>query len=1395
MAEKRFITKNGLQTQNINFVSPNNTYSILAEMLDSDTIAFSGNSGQLFSITDSLTGTIFSVNDISGIPSIEVLDDGTIRFAQYSGNVGIGKATPTAKLDMADTTLAGSGSLAGSVLNLTQTWNTSGTPTAIKLNVTDTNSGGNPLLIDLQANGSSRFDVTAKIAAAYIGQFSHNGLPRVRFSAQSSGAAIEIFAGSNNSFIGFGTIGSTVSRLYAEDASNGIIGQRNGVNPQTFRVYNTFTDISNYERGKIAWNSNVLQIGTEEAGTGLARALDLQTDGTTRLNISATGPVIRLGSDANGCVIFSFSGSTYSTPANGRNLGFFSYDNGLNSFGIAFGADSVAPASGSGSHVLFARTFAPTSGTSLYHFIDVQSTVNQTGGANGITRGIYVRPTLTAAADWRSIETSNNTGWSFYGAGTAPSYFGGNVGIGITSPSALFSVGASNNFTVDSSGNVNLVSPANIQVNRTNDVVGNNAINLANQFGLQITGTAGDFQINKRTGGVWSNTVTVLNTNGNVGIGTTSPSARLHVKGSGTTSATFGINLEDSAGTHVFRVRDDGGIHIGPTVGATSGAFISASDGADNIGTTTGSGLRYRSSLTISTTGADHYFRNYQGSRSHTSGNAHLMQCVGGYAPTSGTGVYNLMTLMPTVNQTGGATGITRGLYIEAVLTAADDYRAIDTNNGVWRLNDTYGAGSGSLARPALTINQTWNTTGIPTAFQVNVTDTASNASSLLMDLRVGGTSRVSVAKSGFTSITTNNNLTVMRLQNSANTANSGYEILVGSPGNYDGYLMVRRVGQATPGDFYLPNGGAPVFTAGVGVGDGNSFSSSSSQYIAYYSPYTPSGGHGGNTAEISFRNVSNPNPSIFEFVGYYNDGVSWNAIRNTLILRMANATDGRIGIGTRTPSGKLAIVDTVLSASGSLATSALDIAQTWNTTGTPTAIKLNVTNTASNASSLLMDLQVGGSSVFNINASTSQVRAVKNGGGAAFFFQDSSAANRTGGLGLSGPGTRVEFTMGAGITSGFGLINSGGWSTFAVTNGTTQSDNEVRIGSNGFNTTGFPSAVLLGHSFAPTSGTATFTFINVAATINQTGGANGITRGVYVNPTLTAAADWRSIETSNNSGYAVYAAGTASSYFNGRVGIGTASPGCLLDILGQTNVDATIFVKNSNVAAAALTTLALANSAGNYCSVYKKASSAAADPHAMVIDVDNTSSTLAAMIFASSGVERMRISSGGSVGIGTTSPGSALDVKGTLRLSGATSGYVGLAPAAAAGSTTYTLPSADGTNGQFLRTNGSGTLSWGTAGATAYTVYSPTTTTTISETSGEVVVLADATSGNLTVNLPTAVSNTAKITIKKIDSSANTVIIDPNSTQTVDGSATKTIEFQYTSVTLISNNANWFII
>ena len=77
---------------NIVFTGGDNN-PVTLTVLDDGTLSFSGSAGQLFSINDSLTGTIFSVNDVSGIPSIEVDDDGTVRLAEFSGNVLIGTAT------------------------------------------------------------------------------------------------------------------------------------------------------------------------------------------------------------------------------------------------------------------------------------------------------------------------------------------------------------------------------------------------------------------------------------------------------------------------------------------------------------------------------------------------------------------------------------------------------------------------------------------------------------------------------------------------------------------------------------------------------------------------------------------------------------------------------------------------------------------------------------------------------------------------------------------------------------------------------------------------------------------------------------------------------------------------------------------------------------------------------------------------------------------------------------------------------------------------------------------------------------------------------------------------------------------------------------------------------
>jgi hypothetical protein len=99
------------------------------------------------------------------------------------------------------------------------------------------------------------------------------------------------------------------------------------------------------------------------------------------------------------------------------------------------------------------------------------------------------------------------------------------------------------------------------------------------------------------------------------------------------------------------------------------------------------------------------------------------------------------------------------------------------------------------------------------------------------------------------------------------------------------------------------------------------------------------------------------------------------------------------------------------------------------------------------------------------------------------------------------------------------------------IINKNTTNDNRIRIGNNfsDAQTSGdVPFVEIFENNFNPTSGTATLSLLKILATINQTGGANGITRGLYINPTLTSAADWRAIEVSD--GISILAPSTTAS-------------------------------------------------------------------------------------------------------------------------------------------------------------------------------------------------------------------------------------------------------------------------
>lgn len=75
--------------------------------------------------------------------------------------------------------------------------------------------------------------------------------------------------------------------------------QRNGANAQTFRLYNTWTSDTNFERGRLSWAGNTFLVGTEKGTAGgAARGLELQTDSVTRIRIGAAGQIGFFGAAA-----------------------------------------------------------------------------------------------------------------------------------------------------------------------------------------------------------------------------------------------------------------------------------------------------------------------------------------------------------------------------------------------------------------------------------------------------------------------------------------------------------------------------------------------------------------------------------------------------------------------------------------------------------------------------------------------------------------------------------------------------------------------------------------------------------------------------------------------------------------------------------------------------------------------------------------------------------------------------------------------------------------------------------------------------------------------------------------------------------------------------------------
>jgi hypothetical protein len=250
-------------------------------------------------------------------------------------------------------------------LNITSTWNDAAdTFTLIKADVTDTASAAGSKLMDLQVGGTSKFSVGATgelvQADAVSGQSSGltlgNGLavgsayPYIKLKTNWGDRTITSWGGGFQFNAGVSANGSLQIRgadsaLFWSNSTNNVrdlalykdaddtLAQKNGVNAQTFNIYNTYTDASNYERGHIGWNADRFVIGNTSAGTGVNRYMQLGS--------GVNGSILLLDFPDNTGMVFEQGGIAKLSmrPSGLESASSVYYDlgnTGLNRWGVAY---------------------------------------------------------------------------------------------------------------------------------------------------------------------------------------------------------------------------------------------------------------------------------------------------------------------------------------------------------------------------------------------------------------------------------------------------------------------------------------------------------------------------------------------------------------------------------------------------------------------------------------------------------------------------------------------------------------------------------------------------------------------------------------------------------------------------------------------------------------------------------------------------------------------------------------------------------------------------------------------------------------------------------------------------------------------------------------------------
>jgi hypothetical protein len=854
------------------------------------------------------------------------------------------------------------GDEAALTLDYTTNKATSGDDTGLLINQTDTNSPGASKLVDLQVGGTSKFsvDTTGAVVASSIntGVGNYDGsVSSYKFSQLNGNFSFKDYlkVKRGHAFGWTDNINLALDAYLTSDAAN-TISQRNGVNAQTYNIYNAYTSATNYERAHIGWNdtSNAFVIGTEEgSGGGVARSLLLTGNNDVLMEVNNnTGSMGGIRTNT-GVQLMTFRGNKTGV-IEGSNLTINSLPTSDPlTAGKLWNDAGTLKLGGSGSGGGGGGAFAADANTQITPSTAI--VLDQATGNEAALSLDYTTNKLTSGDDTGlqiNLTDTNSPG---------------------TSKLMDLQVGGVSKVSVDANGlTISSDAPAPQYVNKS--LLSPSRVGYS--FGFFdgypcVTASSGyaatEFYEGVKVRSGDSLAFSSSNTSAHVG-------SDLLLTRSAAATLQLGTDHATTPTGQTIKAHD---VATGAGADLTlSGGTGSVADGDVVIDANLASIHGDNELLRLSHIGA----ANDQATRAYVTYYRGAGTNRIGYSGFSGSNTFEIAT-----DYAAGKFRLRTGNQVEALLV---------DSAGDATFAKSVGIGTTPDANAALDVATTWNNAATTfTGIKADVTDTASAAGSKLMDLQVGGVSQFSVSDTGSLRVATQSP-SYLTPSFGTNDYNSGLAIwsnakltAVCNGTGVATFSQSASYGLMIKGTLPLSwanndvNGASDLFlvresAATLQLGQDHATVATGQTIKAHDvasgtgADLTLSGGTG-STVDGNVRLVAGGSSSIHLVA----DGLARLTVdRDSILARkpLRFATDNTLDIGTAGFRPRSAYLGTTLDvAQGTLTNDAqaLNITSTWNDAAdTFTLIKADVTDTASAAGSNLMDLQVGGTSKFSVD-------------------------------------------------------------------------------------------------------------------------------------------------------------------------------------------------------------------------------------------------------------------------------------------------------------------------------------------------------------------------------------------------------------------------------------------